>query len=144
LKIRPFVSSDIDAVLAIQSCCPEIAQWSAWDYERVARGEMAGWVVEANGIVGGFVVARRIGKDVEVLNLGVTVNHRRRGMGSLLLKSVAEWGKTFEADKALLEVRESNLAAMHFYERHGFEAVGRRAKYYTAPIEDALLLTAKL
>jgi ribosomal protein S18 acetylase RimI-like enzyme len=41
-------------------------------------------------------------------------------------------------------VRASNLSALRFYERHKFEVVGRRLRYYTAPVEDALLLTATL
>jgi [ribosomal protein S18]-alanine N-acetyltransferase len=43
-----------------------------------------------------------------------------------------------------LEVRSSNSAALHFYERHNFQTVGRRSRYYNSPIEDALLLSAKL
>ena len=44
----------------------------------------------------------------------------------------------------MLEVRASNIAALRFYEHHSFEIAGRRPRYYTAPVEDALLLTATL
>ena len=47
-------------------------------------------------------------------------------------------------EKALLEVRASNLTALQFYERHHFHATGRRAGYYTAPLDDALVLALKL
>jgi [ribosomal protein S18]-alanine N-acetyltransferase len=43
-----------------------------------------------------------------------------------------------------LEVRASNDAALVLYHRHGFNAVGVRPAYYSAPIEDALLLEAAL
>jgi len=46
LTIRALEARDVEAILAIQAACPEIAQWTAWDYDRVARGEMAGWVAE--------------------------------------------------------------------------------------------------
>ena len=61
-----------------------------------------------------------------------------------MLGEALKWAQTFEATHAILEVRASNLAALRFYTRHKFEVVGRRPRYYTAPVEDALLLTAAL
>lgn len=143
--IRPIELRDVDAILSIQSACPEIAQWSAWDYARVARAEMAGWVAEEEStVISGFLVARRIASDIEILNLAVRLSARRHGVGSELLLESFEWGRSFGAAKALLEVRESNLAALRFYERHGFSLVGRRKQYYVAPSEDALVLNVEL
>lgn len=142
--IRALESRDIESVLAIQAACREIAQWSVWDYGRVANGEMAGWVAEERGAVIGFLVGRRVASDLEILNFAVRDSDRRRGIGAELLRVALEWAQSFQASHAILEVRASNLAALRFYERHKFEVVGRRARYYTAPIEDALLLTAPL
>jgi [ribosomal protein S18]-alanine N-acetyltransferase len=142
--IRALESHDIESVLAIQARCPEIAQWTVWDYGRVAKGEMAGWVAEEAGEIAGFLVARRVVSDLEILNFAVRDGHRRRGIGAELLRAALDWAQSFQATHAILEVRASNLAALHFYERQSFEVVGRRARYYTAPIEDALLLTATL
>ena len=146
----------MEAILAIQAACPEIAQWTAWDYDRVARGEMAGWVATENsnagaevaaefaGEVAGFLVARRLSTELEILNFAVESDWRRCGIGAELLTAALQWAQTFQATQAILEVRASNLAALRFYERHKFEVVGRRPRYYTAPVEDALLLTAPL
>jgi [ribosomal protein S18]-alanine N-acetyltransferase len=144
VQIRPLISPDIEGILFIQGECPEIAQWTMWDYDRVARGEMAGWVCEDQARVLGFIVGRRIGSDLEILNFAVRPDDRRRGIGGELLGAALEWGKSFGAAEAMLEVRASNLAAMRFYERYNFEVTGRRPRYYTAPIEDALLLSARL
>jgi ribosomal-protein-alanine N-acetyltransferase len=132
----------VEAVVAIQSACPEIAQWTAWDYDRVARGEMAGWVAEQDGKIAGFLVARRVAADLEILNFAVRPDARRHGTGAALLHAALDWGNTFHAGKAMLEVRASNVGALRFYERFGFQTAGRRTQYYSAPIEDALLLTA--
>jgi ribosomal-protein-alanine N-acetyltransferase len=142
--IRALESRDIESVLAIQAACPEIAQWTVWDYDRVAKGEMAGWVAEENGGITGFLVGRRLTSDLEILNFAVRADDRGRGIGAELLRAAFDWAQSFQAGHAILEVRASNLTALHFYERHKFEVVGRRARYYTAPIEDALLLTATL
>jgi [ribosomal protein S18]-alanine N-acetyltransferase len=164
LTIRALESRDEEAILAIQAACPEIAQWTAWDYDRVARGEMAGWVATQDSNVGaeiadedaaeligkgdvdvaGFLVARRLSTDLEILNFAVESDWRRCGIGAELLTAALQWAQTFQATQAILEVRASNLAALRFYERHKFEVVGRRPRYYTAPVEDALLLTAPL
>jgi ribosomal-protein-alanine N-acetyltransferase len=139
---------DMAAVLSIQSTCPEIAQWTLRDYTRVTEGEMAGWVVEdgdAGGFaVFGFIVGRRVASDLEILNLAVAPERRKRGMGAALLREALAWGATFASEKTFLEVRVSNLAAIRFYERHGFGITGRRTRYYTAPIEDALVMAAPI
>jgi [ribosomal protein S18]-alanine N-acetyltransferase len=144
VQVRLLEPADVEAVAAIQSACPEIAQWTMWDYDRVARGEMAGWISEEAGSVSGFLVARRVGSDLEILNFAVQPDRRRRGLGAALLRASLVWGKSFLAEKAILEVRSSNLAALRFYEQFGFQVAGRRPRYYTAPIEDALLLTAPI
>ena len=144
MQIRPLISEDIEGVLFIQGQSPEIAQWTMWDYDRVARGEMAGWICEDQLRVRGFLVARRVASDLEILNFAVRPSDRRRGIGAALLNAALDWGKSFGAEEAMLEVRESNLAALRFYERHNFQVTGRRVRYYTPPIEDALLLSTRL
>jgi ribosomal-protein-alanine N-acetyltransferase len=144
LTIRALESRDVDSILSIQAACPEIAQWTAWDYDRVARGEMAGWVAEEDAEVAGFLVARRLSSELEILNLAVESEWRRCGIGAKLLGEALQWAQTFQATQAILEVRASNLSALRFYASHKFEVVGRRPRYYTAPVEDALLLTATL
>lgn len=144
VQVRSLAPADVQAVLAIQGVCPEIAQWTMWDYDRVARGEMEGWVAEREGEVAGFLVARRVAADLEILNFAVQPVYRRRGIGAELLRTALEWGRSFRVENAMLEVRVSNLAAQRFYERHKFQIAGRRPRYYTAPVEDALLLTAPL
>jgi [ribosomal protein S18]-alanine N-acetyltransferase len=144
LRFRPVEPRDVEAILAVQSVCPEIAQWTVWDYDRVGRGEMAGWVAEGEAGVAGFIVARRVLTDLEILNLAVHPDARRRGIATQLLRQSLKWGALFEAREAILEVRASNLAALRFYERNEFKVVGRRPRYYTGPVEDALLLTRTL
>lgn len=137
-------SRHVESIIEIQSSSPEVAQWTAWDYSRVARGEMAGWVAEDNGEAVGFLVARRVESDIEILNFGVRPESRRSGIGGMLLRVALEWGAELHAEKALLEVRASNVAALQFYEHRGFQIVGRRPRYYVSPVEDALLLSADI
>ena len=160
MPIRALESHHIESILAIQSACPEIAQWTTWDYERAAQGEMAGWVSEHPTLgfqsdpnvrdasdassLNGFLVARRVATDMEILNFAVRPGARRNGAGAALLQSAMDWARTFAAEHAILEVRSENETALRFYERHKFQIVGRRRDYYNSPTDDALLLTAHL
>jgi [ribosomal protein S18]-alanine N-acetyltransferase len=144
MHVRGIAIHDVEAVLAIQAACPEIAQWSAWDYESVARGEMAGWVAEDERGIAGFLVARRLVGEAEILNFAVRADSRRQGTGTALLQQALVWSKSIGAERVILEVRASNVAAIRFYERHGFVVAGKRVRYYAAPVEDALLLNLSL
>ena len=70
----------MEAILAIQSASPEIAQWSERDYARVARGEMAGWIAQEgeSSPITGFLIARQIAGDLEILNLAVRPGAKTR------------------------------------------------------------------
>ena len=144
MSIRPFQTRDLQFIMAIQSACPEIAQWTIRDYARVVEGDMVGWVDEQKDEIAGFIVARRVGTELEILNFAVRPDLRNRGIGRALLGQALGWGSTFQGEKAFLEVRASNLAALRFYEHNGFEVTGRRPRYYSAPIEDAWVLAAPL
>jgi len=144
LNIRAVEARDVDAMLAIQKLSPEIAQWTAYDYERIAHAEMAGWIAEEADDVAGFLVARRAGPEIEILNLAVRPEKRRTGVGISLFRAVRIWAEGSGAEQIHLEVRASNQPAVLFYKRCGFLTEGRRPHYYSAPVEDALLLTLRL
>ena len=70
-------------------------------------------------------------------NIGVLEKFRRMGIAKALFDSAYNAAK---AEKWYLEVRESNLGAISFYEKLGFERVGMRKNFYTAPTENAVLM----
>jgi [ribosomal protein S18]-alanine N-acetyltransferase len=144
LQIRPIEIRDVEPILSIQSVSPEAAQWSAWDYERVARGEMAGLAAENKAQILGFLVARLVATDLEILNIAVHPQHRRSRVATALLDKLLISPAAAKAENIFLEVRESNRAAIRFYEKHGFKQAGHRKDYYRDPIEDALLLRREI
>jgi ribosomal-protein-alanine N-acetyltransferase len=92
----------------------------------------------------GFIAARMSADELHINNVAVREQYRRRGLGSALLSAILARGKKRGARKAFLEVRASNVAAQALYARHEFEVVGRRANYYSAPLEDALVMAVVL
>jgi ribosomal protein S18 acetylase RimI-like enzyme len=144
VTIREFAPDDVDAILLIQSRCPEAAQWSRADYASVAGEGVRGWVWQQGPTVLGFLVARAAADELEILNLGVLPEARRQGVGHLLLEIALHWGRASGAARAFLEVRESNEPARLFYEAQGFFVAGRRPVYYAEPPEAALILSLPL
>jgi ribosomal-protein-alanine N-acetyltransferase len=96
-----------------------------------------------NSIVG-FVVAREMADEVHVNNVAVRPEYRRRGIGEHLLQKVLDWARARAVTTAVLEVRAENIAAQRLYQSCGFQAIGRRRRYYRAPVEDALLMSVSL
>lgn len=147
ITVRPMAAEDLDAVMEIQRRSPEASQWHRRDYEMVARGAWTlwrGWVAAYQAKVEGFLIARLVADELEILNLAVRPDARRSGVGASLLGESLGWGRAGGAAKAFLEVRASNQGALAFYERWRFLPTGRRPRYYEKPVEDALHLSASL
>ena len=139
--IRPLRKEDLPSILEITAASPEAAQWSAESYAASLDSGIQGWVsADENGIPG-FLLARRAAGEMEILNLAVSPNSRRKGLGSQLLCQALLWAEQIQVTELHLEVRASNSAAVKFYESHGFRASGFRRNYYSSPSEDAVLLS---
>lgn len=78
--------------------------------------------------------------ELRLMNLAVEPSMRRRGIASDLVGHMLSVGRESGAVRAVLEVRASNVAALSLYERVGFRQVALRRRYYTDPVEDAVLL----
>jgi len=94
----------------------------------------------ADGRVVGFCSFWRVLDELHINNIAVAPESRRSGVATALLRHVLREGGALGAQRASLEVRQSNDAARMLYERFGFVAAGIRRAYYTKPVEDALVL----
>lgn len=147
VKIRRLEAQDIDAVVGIQTQCREASQWSRNEYELLAvspsvNGTAPCWVAENDGRITGFLAARKLTDELEILNLAVAPTSRRQDVAGQLLRAAMKWAAAEGIAKIYLEVRASNAPAKTFYESYGFRATGTRTNYYRDPADDALLLTA--
>jgi ribosomal-protein-alanine acetyltransferase len=143
--IRGFRAEDIAELVSIAEESSESASWSKESYEKLCSLEgFLAFVNEAAGDISGFVVGRQVADEAEILNLAVRRQNRRRGEGHALLSAVLEQLHRRGVNKVFLEVRESNEAAIAFYEKMGFAETGRRPGYYREPEEAAVLMEKKL
>lgn len=87
------------------------------------------WAAEVEKLHAAAVVAY-LPFDAELQSLCVAPEQRRRGLARGLLEWIAQRALSHGAERLLLELRESNLAARGLYEGAGFEVDGERCGYY--------------
>lgn len=141
LQVVPCRRGDMLAIRRILEDAPEAAMWSeeALAAARNATPDQFLVAQMADEIVG-FVLGREIGSEAEILNLAVKQEFRCAGVGSALVNTLLKQYDAGGIGRVFLEVRESNGAAIAFYERLGFQQIGRRVGYYRDPVEAALVL----
>jgi ribosomal-protein-alanine N-acetyltransferase len=143
--VRAFTPQDVGSVQSLLAQCPEAAQWSIQGLQGVFTASGRAWVAECDrsNTICGFLSARIVSDQAEVLNLAVSPECRRAGHATaLLLEALSEF-RRFNLSSVFLEVRESNLPAIRFYERCGFVNSGVRPGYYRNPNEAAILMMKK-
>ena len=140
LTIRRYRPGDGEAVFEICRQSPQAAQWSKETYDQAHSSGQIVLTAELNGQVCGFLVARIIGDEAEILNMAVDKLHRRNGIGSSLLTMAISAAQAQNAKNIYLEVRESNSTAICFYRQHGFEKASERRGYYSSPTENAVVM----
>lgn len=140
IVVREARRSDLDAILAIE----QVVFSDPWSPESFAPefDDTYTWfrVVEVDGVIAGYVVARIVARQGEIANIAVAPAHRGTGLGGRLLDAAVAAAEAAECEAVWLEVRVSNEAARRLYGSRHFELIGRRKGYYRLPVEDALVL----
>jgi [ribosomal protein S18]-alanine N-acetyltransferase len=134
--------SDLEGVLEVETASftnPWNRQMFLWELQNV--GVSYGYVLRTpEWPVAAFCTIWVVLDEIHVNNFAVRPECRQLGVGRALLEYVLSLGTGLGARKATLEVRRSNVAALKLYERLGFVVSGARKRYYTNPVEDALIL----
>ena len=84
------------------------------------------YVAVENGSVVGYVaghLTRRFGCDGELQWIYVAAEHRRRRVGSELVRLLASWFATQNASRICVNVAPDNAGAQSFYARQGAETL---------------------
>lgn len=135
------MTADRDWLAQIHAECFSIPRpWSANEF---------GVLLKSNGVtlVGrqeGFVLARAVLDEAEILTIAVRPALQKRGIGRELLDQIAQKLANDGAKYLFLEVSAENAPALALYYSSGFQESGRRTGYYRSSgtgAEDALILS---
>ena len=95
----------------------------------------------------GFVLCWLIEDQCDLLSMGVLAEHRRDGVGLMMLDYALSTAHDMGAEYMTLEVNINNVAAQKLYEENGFIAFSTRKDYYAYPdgtFADAVCMRKKL
>jgi len=138
---------DVAALAALERRC-YTHPWTPRGFRDALRRGEHGLVIVARrrggddserGILG-YCVMETVADELHVHNLAVRPESQGGGLGRRLLSIALDIAARRGARVALLEVRESNRAAIELYRSMGFVTTAVRRNYYSQPAEDALVL----
>jgi ribosomal-protein-alanine N-acetyltransferase len=146
LLIEPMQPEDLPEVMAIEVASYPLP-WTQEMFENeLARGNLSEVLIARLADAGsppplaGYICVWVVGDELHINNVAVDPRFRRRGVAAALLRTALEHGRSRGARRAFLEVRASNAAAQALYRGFGFEVEGIRKRYYTHPVEDAVVM----
>ena len=133
-EIRPMRWWDIPAVHHIEEQCFSRFPGDSWSIQQFWQ-ELAqptrNYVVAVDGAsIVGYAGAFILAPDSDIQTVAVDPRYRGRGIADQLIEALMTQAEIGGATSMLLEVRADNAAAIALYERHGFEPLSRRSKYY--------------
>ncbi|MCD8023234.1 MAG: ribosomal protein S18-alanine N-acetyltransferase [Lachnospiraceae bacterium] len=149
LQLEKMQSSDVPEVAQIEKLCFS-QPWSEngfrtaleYDYNcyLVARKSVQTADENLTGGIAGYCGLQQSFEDAEILNVAVRPDQRGQGIAFSMLQRLMEIGRERGVERFTLEVRKSNAAALHLYEKLGFVSAGIRRNFYEKPVEDAVIM----
>lgn len=129
VNVRPFRETDAEAVAALwRDVFPDAPSWNdpRRDIERklAVQRELFLVACELDRVVG-TAMAGYDGHRGWVYYVAVSPDHRRRGIGAALMRSVEDALEERGCPKLNLQVRSPNRGAAEFYQRLGYRVEDR-------------------
>jgi [ribosomal protein S18]-alanine N-acetyltransferase len=144
VRFRPMSLADLDEVMTIERSSFRFP-WSVGFFRQELQVACARSILaEADGKIIGYVLFWVLPGAMDIHNIAVHANYRRRGIARILLGWVIDEAKRQLITRVLLEVRRSNVPAQKLYQAMGFSTTGVRKGYYSDNGEDAFAMSLEL
>lgn len=119
--------------------------WSKDQYEQtLARPDLVFFIAEYDNKLIGYIGGKLLVDEAEIYSIAVADSFQNQKVASRLIRKFKEYSVTKGRVTIFLEVRESNTKARFFYKANGFSEIAKRKKYYTHPVEDAIIMKCSL
>lgn len=143
IQIVPMEEKHIPALAKLERICFS-QPWS----ENGLRSELGNklavfFVAEQNNEVLGYAGMQCVMGECYINNIAVFPQFRGMGIGTRLVQTLVAHAEQQNSLFLTLEVRKSNKQAIAIYQKLGFLEAGCRKNFYTAPVEDGLIMTKK-
>lgn len=138
--IRKLQESDITELSRIEEEAFSMP-WSPQDFVDLLHRDYCLYLVaEADGAVAGCCGLTNSFGEGNIDNVVVGKSFRGMGIAQQMLRELIRLGEAEGIEAFTLEVRVSNAAAIHIYEKCGFVSEGIRPNFYEKPAEDAMIM----
>jgi ribosomal-protein-alanine acetyltransferase len=147
VALRPAGERDVPAIMAIERASFPTDAWSeAAMRSTLLDADAVAELAEVDERIAGYAALfAPIGApDADVLTIAVRSDVRGRGIGRALLTHLLDAAGRRGARRVFLEVRADNPVAQALYVSEGFEAIGRRPRYYQPDDVDAVVMRLEL
>jgi ribosomal-protein-alanine N-acetyltransferase len=144
VELRRLTTADLDRVEELEPALFGQGAWprSVYVEELSASDRVYLAATEGGRLVGYAGVA--LGRDAEIMTIGVAPPWQGRGIGRRLLEALLDAARNARAQRVFLEVRASDERAQRLYARAGFRSVGLRRAYYQPEGVDAVVMRLDL
>ena len=150
MHYRLYQSADFPQLYAIELLCfqPPFRFSRRYMQQLIANPNSATWIAESRIAeakpaeqereMTAFAIVEWSTEDAQttayIQTLEVAPAHRKRGIATELLSLLETSASTAGASAIALHVAESNTAAIHLYQSHGYQPHGREENYYATGI----------
>ena len=134
-------NSDLNEIYAIEQE-NEVRLWSIKNFKDSILAKHFFKIFIFNENIVGFIVARLIQHECEILNVGVTKTMQKKQVASKLMDELIGECNNKNIKHIFLEVRTSNIPAINLYKKFYFNEIGVRPNYYLTKKghEDAIIM----
>lgn len=131
--------ADISALSQLERLCFSMP-WSEQQFAGAfGQKSFAAFGLRCQTTLIAYISIYHVVDELEILNIAVDPAHRRHGHGKNLLGLVLQVARKMDIERAVLEVRVHNSAALALYTSMHFKKVGERLGYYADTGENALI-----
>lgn len=129
MQIRRMIDQDLDIVVELeQQLFPDPWSRKSFEYDLHHNPYSLPLILVDNEKIIGYAIAWRIYEEFHIANIAVHPDFQGRKIGTYFLGELLKMHK--DCSYAILEVRESNVRAIHLYKRFGFRTIMKRIRYY--------------
>jgi [ribosomal protein S18]-alanine N-acetyltransferase len=151
LEIKPLSAEQLPAVVELDRICFG-GHWTLEGYQRELESSSSHFLTltlsphlpispsPSPPLLAGMGCFWSILEEAHITLLAIHPDYQRQGLGRSLLSALVQLARAQGLERATLEVRPSNQAALSLYQKFGFQEAGRRRRYYQDNDEDALIL----
>ncbi|MDB2590304.1 ribosomal protein S18-alanine N-acetyltransferase [Candidatus Thioglobus sp.] len=126
-------------MLAIENCVFS-SPWSQQKFlDSFQNSSVSMRLISYDDQIAGYLITLNSIDFIDILTIAITPQFQRKGLGRELLDDLLQRLDKNKVRSIMLEVRVSNVSAIHFYQKYGFELIDTRKKYYSN-LEDAKIL----